>query len=130
MADQGPQRKRGKYKTWTLDPNISIPKTLKWWLCYRQSTTSTELTFWPSVISFLQNSCHFDQKLKKGWTLECTVQTVAKSEGANKKGGDRLFTFHFSLLSNQKARKSSRDFCHFQCTPRCNAFSHSTSTVH
>ena len=45
MADQGPQRKRGKYKTWTLDPNIPIPKTTKWRLSSRQSTTSTDEEF-------------------------------------------------------------------------------------
>jgi len=42
MADQGTQRKRGKYKTWTLDPNIPIPKTTKWRLSSRQSNTSTD----------------------------------------------------------------------------------------
>ncbi len=45
MADQGPQRKRGKYKTWTLDPNIPIPKTTKWRLSSRQSTTSSDEEF-------------------------------------------------------------------------------------
>lgn len=45
MVDQGPQRKRGKNKTWTLDPNIPIPKTTKWRLSSRQSTTSTDEEF-------------------------------------------------------------------------------------
>jgi len=66
-----------------------------------------ELTFWLSVISFLQSSCHFHQKLKKGRTQECTVRTVAKSEGGKKRRERQQA--HFSLVSNQKARKSSRD---------------------
>lgn len=42
MAGEGPARKRGKYKLWTLDYNLPIPRTTKWRLNSQQSTSSVE----------------------------------------------------------------------------------------
>ena len=43
MAGEGvsPPRKRGKYKLWTLDSNVPIPRTTKWRLEFQQSTSTT-----------------------------------------------------------------------------------------
>lgn len=39
MADEEPPRKRGKYKTWLLDPGVTIPRTTRWRLGVKQPAT-------------------------------------------------------------------------------------------
>ena len=80
MADQGPQRKRGKYKTWTLDPNLPIPKTTKWRLSSRQSTTSTDEEYTSLSTHEVNNSINDSTACDESVSLNIDHEALSEAE--------------------------------------------------
>jgi len=80
MADKGPQRKRGKYKTWTLDPNIPITKTTKWRLSSRQSTMSTNEEFMSLFNHEMKNSINDTSACDKSVNVNIDHEALSEAE--------------------------------------------------
>ena len=100
MADQGPQRKRGKYKTWTLDPNIPIPKTTKWRLSSRQSTTSADEEFTSLFNHEMNNSINDTSACDESVNVNIDHEALSEAED----GADSL---HLPTAALEKIGRAS-----------------------
>lgn len=99
MAGERPPRKRGKYKLWTVEFNIPIPRTTKWRLNFQQSTStnievSHDLCFQnnPSSLFHEDNPYSSDEDDSDSRCVD-NVQACCNrgSESDSDKNGDQLY---------------------------------------